>query len=77
MPPSPPLKASELATAVSSTLQELVAAAVCFGAVSHPTYKDPRKVTLLKEAEARLRKAAVGYHGVVVGRTVVKSEETV
>lgn len=79
MPPKsrPKVDKLSLPVAVMNTLQELVAAAVCFGAVSHSTYTDPRKTTLLREAEDRLRKAAVGYHSVVVGRTVAKSDEKV
>lgn len=55
---------------VQSTLQELIAAALSFAAVSHPTYTVPRKRARVKQVEARLRKAAKAYHSVVVGRSV-------
>lgn len=50
---------------ISVAIQELVAAAACYGAVHHKLYSDKRVKLIRKRALARVLKASKDYHGVL------------
>lgn len=67
------MSGKKLGKAVKEVLEELVAAAACYGAVMHPEYRDDRKTLLQHQALARLKRAATSYHTVVVERTIPRT----
>lgn len=60
------MKRSAVAREVSALIQELVAAALCFGATHHKAYEAPGLAALRRRTRGRLDRAAKLYHGKVM-----------
>jgi hypothetical protein len=58
---------------VEETLRELTAAAMCYGAVTSPAYKVPKKRGVVIDHHKRLVRAAKKFHEVAVAQTVLAS----